>query len=158
MAVDPGQEKAPQRGSVDPSGSPEFDIQVDTAQLDPGSTERHALEGGYFRFVDAGYTVEPLGPERCQVTLTSRYVAKSSVNAYGERWASYILGDFQERVLRVLSRRFERWHREGRPAAVAASPSPSIDSGSPWTSISVPSDPKVGLAHCTSSSRSAWPE
>ena len=30
MAVDPGQEKAPQRGSVDPSGSPEFDIQVDT--------------------------------------------------------------------------------------------------------------------------------
>jgi hypothetical protein len=98
-----------------------FDITVDPTQLEPTSTGRHALEGGYFRFVDATYTVARLGPERARVTLTSRYVAKSSVNAYGELWANFIIGDFQDRVLQVLAGRFARWHREGRPAAVAAS-------------------------------------
>jgi hypothetical protein len=96
-----------------------FDIAVDPTQLAPNSTERHALENGYFRFVDATYTVEALGPERSRITLTSRYVAKSSVNAYGELWASAIIGDFQERVLRVLAQRFER---RFRAIEVAASP------------------------------------
>jgi hypothetical protein len=99
-----------------------FDIAVDPTQLEPTSTGRHALEGGYFRFVDATYTVERLAPERSRVTLTSRYVAKSSVNAYGELWADFIIGDFQSRVLHVLAGRFERWHREGHPAEMATLP------------------------------------
>jgi hypothetical protein len=97
-----------------------FDITVDPSQLEPTSTPRHALEGGYFRFVDATYRVERAGAERCTVTLTSRYVAKSSVNAYEELWASAVVGDFQDRVLRVLAGRFGRWHREGRPVPVAS--------------------------------------
>jgi hypothetical protein len=96
-----------------------FDITVDPSRLETTSTPRHALEGGYFRFVDATYEVSPRGAERCAVTLTSRYVAKSSVNVYEELWASAVVGDFQDRVLRVLAERFARWHREGRPVPVA---------------------------------------
>lgn len=99
-----------------------FDISVDPRQLDPKSTGRHALEGGYFRFVDATYTVEPVGKETSRVTLTSRYVAKSSVNSYGEVWADFIIGDFQSRVLEVLRRRFGERHREKVRREVAASP------------------------------------
>jgi hypothetical protein len=100
-----------------------FDISVDPSRLETTSTPRHALEGGYFRFVDATYEVAEASPggERCVVTLTSRYVARSSVNAYEKLWASAVVGDFQDRVLQVLAGRFARWHREGRPVPVAQS-------------------------------------
>lgn len=97
-----------------------FDIAVDPRALAPNSTERHALEGGYFRFVDATYVVEPAGPGRVRLHLSSRYVAKSSVNAYGKLWASAIIGDFQDRVLAVIKRRCEAKPAE-MPEEVAAS-------------------------------------
>jgi hypothetical protein len=108
--------------TYDPPRAMTFDISVDPTQLEPKSTGRHALEGGYFRFVDATYTIEPLGPARCKVTLSSRYVARSSVNAYGELWANFIIGDFQERVLHVLARRFEHRWRSTHPVEIAATP------------------------------------
>lgn len=97
-----------------------FDIAVDPRNLLPNSTERHALEGGYFRFVDATYVVEPAGPGRVELHLSSRYVAKSSVNAYGKLWANAIIGDFQDRVLAVIKRRCEA-QPPAAPAEVAAS-------------------------------------
>ncbi|MFT3765488.1 MAG: SRPBCC family protein [Minicystis sp.] len=96
-----------------------FDIAVDPRALLPGSTERHALEGGYFRFVDATYTLDPVGDGRVKLTLSSRYVARSSVNAYGKLWADAILGDFQDRVLAVIKRRCETRPAEA-PTEVAA--------------------------------------
>ena len=95
-----------------------FDIAVDPRALAPNSTERHALEGGCFRFVDATYTLEPRGEGRVKLVLSSRYVAKSSVNAYGVMWASAIVGNFQDRVLAVIKRRCEAARTE-TPAEVA---------------------------------------
>ena len=71
----------------------------------PGSVERHALSEGYFRFVDATYELEPAGPQHTRLKLSSRYVLRTSVNWYGELWASAIIGDFQDRVLAVLQKR-----------------------------------------------------
>ncbi len=55
-----------------------------------------------------------------KLDLSSRYVAKSSVNAYGKLWANAIIGDFQDRVLAVIIRRCESLPRE-QPAEIAAS-------------------------------------
>lgn len=85
-----------------------FDIAVDPATLRPNSTERHALEGGYFRFVDATYTLEPIDGDRVRLTLSSRYTVKSTVNAYGNLFGRSLVGDFQDRVLAVLKLRAER--------------------------------------------------
>jgi hypothetical protein len=85
-----------------------FDIAVDPSTLRPNSTERHALEGGYFRFVDATYTIEPVDADRVRLTLASRYVVRSTVKAYGNLFGRALVGDFQDRVLAVLKRRAER--------------------------------------------------
>jgi hypothetical protein len=84
-----------------------FSIAVDPRSLRENSTERHALEGGYFRFVDAAYTIQPEPDGRVRLVLSSTYAAKSSVNAYGELWATAIIGDFQDRVLSIIKRRCE---------------------------------------------------
>jgi hypothetical protein len=85
-----------------------FDITVDPSTLRPNSTERHALEGGYFHFVDATYTLDPIDNDRVQLTLTSRYALKTTVNPYGNLFARALVGDFQNRVLEVLKQRAER--------------------------------------------------
>jgi len=85
-----------------------FDIAVDASTLRPNSTERHALEGGYFHFVDATYVIEPIDAERVRLTLSSRYVVKSTVKAYGNLFGRALVGDFQDRVLAVLKKRAER--------------------------------------------------
>jgi hypothetical protein len=88
-----------------------FSISVDPKRLRRNSMERHALEGSYFRFIDASYTLEPIAGAssgdggRTRVVLSSRYEAKSSVNAYGKFCSSIILSDFQDRLLDVLRRR-----------------------------------------------------
>lgn len=95
-----------------------FDIAVDPSKLRANSTERHAFEGGYFRFVDATYTIEPVDAGRVRLTLASRYVVRSSVNAYGNLFGRALVGDFQDRVLSVLKRRAER--RVQEPSAPVA--------------------------------------
>ncbi len=92
-----------------------FTISVDPTTLRPNSTERHGLEGGYFRFVDATYSLEPLEGGKTKIELSSRYIAKSSVNAYGSFFASMIIDDFQERVLAIVQRRFQA--KPGLPIA-----------------------------------------
>jgi hypothetical protein len=84
-----------------------FSVSVDPTTLRAGSAERHAFETGYFRFVDASYRLTPTaGGTRLE--LSSRYVIKSGLNAYGRRWSHALISDFQARVLRVLKGRVER--------------------------------------------------
>jgi hypothetical protein len=92
----------------DPPRRMSFEIAVDPSTLLPNSTERHAFEAGYFRFVDATYVLEPLAGSRVKLSLSSTYVAKSSVNAYGKLWANAIISDFQDRVLHVIRSRARR--------------------------------------------------
>jgi hypothetical protein len=85
-----------------------FSVDVDAEKLRPHSTERHAFEAGYFRFVDAYYRIEPAGAGTVQLSLTSRYRMTTSVNPYGKLWAHAIIVDFQDAVLHVLKSRVEQ--------------------------------------------------
>jgi hypothetical protein len=96
-----------------------FDVRVDPERLRPHSAERHAFERGYFRFLDATYTLEPLGPGRTRLALASRHVLTTSVNGYGRLWARAVTSDFQRRVLAVLKARLER---DGRARLAAGEP------------------------------------
>ena len=85
-----------------------FSIAVDPRMLRPGSAERHAFENGYFRFVDATYSLAELPGGGTELVLTSRYAVESGVNWYGKLWADAIVRDFQDRVLAVIKARSER--------------------------------------------------
>ncbi len=87
-----------------------FTIAVDPTKLRPGSAERHAFETGYFRFVDATYELEELGPHTTRLSLTSRYELRSGANAYGALWADAVVDDFQVRVVRLLKQRAAGLH------------------------------------------------
>lgn len=106
--------------ALEPERRLAFSIDVDPASLRPHSAERHAFEGGYFDFVDAEYTLRPLDGDRVEVTLASRYRLRTSVNFYGELWASWLVADFQEGVLAVLRQRVEA--EAEREPLVRASP------------------------------------
>jgi hypothetical protein len=84
-----------------------FSVDVDPTDLRPGSAERHAFEGGYFRFVDARYLITEQPDGTLEVSLTSRYHLRTSINAYGKLWANALISDFQSRVLHVLRKRAE---------------------------------------------------
>jgi hypothetical protein len=104
--------------AFDPPRRMGFSVDVDPTTLRPDSAERHAFESGYFRFLDAGYQLEDVDAEHVRVKLSSTYVVKTSVNAYGKVWANAVIEDFQDRVLTVLQARAERLPPV--PAAIAA--------------------------------------
>ena len=85
-----------------------FSIAVDPRSLREGSAERHAFETGYFYFRDASYRLEPDATGYTRLTLSSRYVIRSGMNAYGRLWSTALIRDFQERVLEILKARIER--------------------------------------------------
>ena len=85
-----------------------FSIAVDPRSLRVGSAERHAFEAGYFRFVEARYSLVELPGGATELKLSSSYVVESGVNWYGKLWARALVADFQDRVLEVLKKRSER--------------------------------------------------
>lgn len=69
---------------------------------------KHVLGSGHVRFVDAAYTLEPLGGGRTKLTLASTYELQSEVNNYGRLWGQILLSDFQNRLLAVITQRCEQ--------------------------------------------------
>ncbi|RYY94511.1 MAG: hypothetical protein EOO11_17735, partial [Chitinophagaceae bacterium] len=51
-----------------------YRINVDPASIPPGTLDEHVLIGGrYFDVTEGGYSLEPLGPGRCRLTLRCTY-------------------------------------------------------------------------------------
>jgi len=72
-------------------------------------TDKHISPDGDFLTIDSGdYVLRPISSEVTEVTLTTRYVAKTHVNPYAKLWGELMMGDIQENVLTVIKDRAER--------------------------------------------------
>lgn len=89
----------------DPYHTVAFSIAVDPSSVRSNVFDQHVLNGHYFAFVNAAYTLTDLGHGRVKLTLTSAYRLTSKVNFYGKFWGDLILEDFQSRLLTVIARR-----------------------------------------------------
>jgi len=72
-------------------------------------TDKHISPDGEFLKVESGdYTLRRLSAETTELTLTTRYIAKTHVNAYAKLWGELMLGDVQDNVLTIIKDRAER--------------------------------------------------
>jgi hypothetical protein len=89
----------------------ELGVRVDRARLPADPSLKHALTGNYFRITRVRYRLAPIDGERTRLTLGCRYTLRSSVNRYGQAWASAIFSDFELRLLHALRVRAETQQR-----------------------------------------------
>ena len=85
----------------------EFDIP-------PGSIPKEALDrhvelgGKYFTVSRGGYDIEPLGNNRCRLSLHTVFVNKSNLKLYGDLWSTIALADFHHAILHLIKVRAEK--------------------------------------------------
>lgn len=72
-------------------------------------TDKHISPDGEFLKIDSGdYVLRPISPNLTEVTLTTRYIAKTHVNPYAKLWGELMMGDIQDNVLTIIKTRAER--------------------------------------------------
>jgi hypothetical protein len=72
-------------------------------------TDKHISPDGEFLKIDSGeYVLRPVSDDVTELTLTTRYVAKTHINPYAKIWGELMLGDIQENVLTIIKDRAER--------------------------------------------------
>lgn len=72
-------------------------------------TDKHISPDGEFLKIESGdYSLRPVSPTATEVTLTTRYIAKTHVNAYAKLWGELMMGDVQDNVLAIIKARAER--------------------------------------------------
>lgn len=77
-----------------------------------GFTDRHLMpDSPYFRIATGGYRVEPLDAHQTKVTLYTRYLIRTPVNAYSALWGQLFLGDVEDNLLAVIKQRADHQHR-----------------------------------------------
>ncbi len=65
-------------------------------------------EGEFLKIESGEYVLTPISDDVTELTLTTRYVAKTRVNAYAGMWGELMMGDIQENVLTIIKERAER--------------------------------------------------
>jgi hypothetical protein len=77
-------------------------------------TDKHISPDGEFLKVDSGdYSLRRVTATTTELTLTTRYIAKTHVNPYAKLWGELMLGDVQDNVLTIIKNRAERSHAGG---------------------------------------------
>lgn len=72
-------------------------------------TDKHISPDGEFLTIESGdYRLRPLSPDTTELTLTTRYIAKTHVNPYARLWGELMMGDVQDNVLTIIKDRAER--------------------------------------------------
>lgn len=72
-------------------------------------TDKHISPDGEFLKIDSGdYRLRPLSPRTTELTLTTRYIAKTHVNPYAKIWGELLMGDVEDNVLTIIKDRAER--------------------------------------------------
>ncbi len=72
------------------------------------SIDQHLSPDGQFLHVESGaYTLQRLGPALTRLTLQTRYIAKTHVNAYAKLWGELLLGDVEDDILAIICQRAE---------------------------------------------------
>lgn len=86
-----------------------FDIAANTADIPAVTLDQHVTVGGiYFDMLAGRYEIEPRGPDRVILHLSSRYRLSTHLNFYTGPWSDYILRSIQESILEVIRARCER--------------------------------------------------
>ncbi|HWV16158.1 MAG TPA: hypothetical protein VN030_12075 [Cellvibrio sp.] len=81
--------------------------------IPPNSIPREALDrhvelgGEYFTVLNGGYDLEPTADGKTQLTLSTRYLNKSQLQAYGNTWGNIVLNDFHHSILGLMKNRAE---------------------------------------------------
>lgn len=79
-------------------------------------TDKHISPDGEFLKIDSGdYTLRPVSVGMTELTLTTRYIAKTHVNPYAKLWGELMMGDVEENVLTIIKDRAE--HAAGTAGA-----------------------------------------
>ncbi|HEY3799496.1 MAG TPA: SRPBCC family protein [Caulobacteraceae bacterium] len=74
-------------------------------------TDQHISPDGAFLKIESGdYTLRQTGPDTTQLTLETRYLAKTHLNLYARLWGEFLLGDTQDNILTILKNRAEAAH------------------------------------------------
>lgn len=73
------------------------------------NTDRHISPDGEFLTVHSGdYVMRRVSADTVELTLTTRYIAKTHVNPYARLWGELMMGDIQDNVLTIIKDRAEQ--------------------------------------------------
>jgi hypothetical protein len=82
-----------------------WSIGADTSQVTRAPWQE--IGGRYFDVTAASYQLEPLGPDRVILHLSSTHRLSTRFNPYGLLWTRWGLAEFQRQVLQILKARAE---------------------------------------------------
>lgn len=92
----------------DPPQRLSFTIHADPAFIPQSAFDRHIIVGGrFYDVLDGTYAIEPLGPDRCRLHLTSNHRLSTRFNAYAAWWSVQIMDQIQGSILEVIRERAE---------------------------------------------------
>jgi len=85
-----------------------FTIHADPEFIPQSAFDRHIIVGGrFYDVLDGTYQIEPLGPNRCRLHLTSNHRLSTRFNAYASWWSEKIMDQIQGSILEVIRIRSE---------------------------------------------------
>jgi hypothetical protein len=77
-------------------------------------TDKHISPDGQFLKIDTGdYTIRQISPGLTRLTLNTRYIAMTHVNAYARLWGEFLMGDTEDNILTIIRDRAELAHAAG---------------------------------------------
>ena len=86
-----------------------FSIKADTVNIPPTTLDEHVTIGGpYFDVLHGTYWIEPLGPDRVRLHLSSDQRLATGFNVYAGWWTEWVMHDLQDYILRIIKARAER--------------------------------------------------
>ncbi|MFM7240656.1 MAG: hypothetical protein ACKO3A_00875 [Opitutia bacterium] len=86
-----------------------FSIAADTKNIPPTTFDEHVTIGGpYFDVLHGTYWIEPLGPDRVILHLSSDQRLSTGFNFYSQWWTVWLMNDLQSYILRIIKARAER--------------------------------------------------
>jgi hypothetical protein len=85
-----------------------FNISVIPSSVRNTVFDKHILTGKHFKFLNASYTLKPLGNDKTELCLSSSYRLDTRINYYASFWGNSLLSDFQQRLLDVIKHRCEQ--------------------------------------------------
>jgi hypothetical protein len=78
----------------------------DKDSFPPRALDDHVTIGGhYFDLLDTAYTLQPIGPQTTELSITMRYRVSTQFNWYADGVARFLIGNFEEVILDFYRRR-----------------------------------------------------
>jgi hypothetical protein len=92
----------------EPNRGLSFNIASDPDSIPQTTLDEHVTVGGpYFDVLKGKYEIEPLGPGRVRLHLTSSYRITTPFNFYSGLWTDFVMRDIQNYILGILKQRSE---------------------------------------------------